>query len=341
MVDKNPKRDATRDDDLSTSTTKTVPPMVKTVPRVVVPLKYVQEALAEAVVIAPTPHLTYHGGPVLHNVEVFTIFWGSFWQGAPQNGLIGQINNFFDFIVDSVHMEVIHQYSVPSGQIGHGRRIGSTSVTNSEPGQPIAGGGRQVTDAQIQQALQSWIANSIIPSPSPNTLYFVYLPQNVTSLLPGNGSSCVNYCGYHLHTNNVFYAVMPYPQCGGCQYGPSQLSSLTKVSSHELVEAITDPTGISWFDDNGGNEIGDICNTQLAQLGGFTIQKEWSNQHNACIYALNRLGMIVYGSIVGGGYQTIFGSSDMGQGSGAIAWLIGDVNVDHKADVVQMWNSNP
>jgi len=73
--------------------------------------------------------------------------------------------------------------------------------------------------------------------------------------------------------------------------------------------------------------IGDVNGDHKAE-----VVQMWNNG--------GRLGMIVYGQ-QGGGYQTIFGSSDMGQGSGAIAWLIGDVNVDHKADVVQMWNSNP
>jgi hypothetical protein len=54
------------------------------------------------------------------------------------------------------------------------------------------------------------------------------------------------------------------------------------VSSHELVEAITDPALNAWFDPNTSNEIGDICNRQTTQLGDFLIQTEWSNSLGAC-----------------------------------------------------------
>jgi hypothetical protein len=45
---------------------------------------------------------------------------------------------------------------------------------------------------------------------------------------------------------------------------------------------VTDPALNAWFDDTG-NEIGDICNSSIVQLGGFFIQTEWSNRANACI----------------------------------------------------------
>src|SRR5258708_5860966 len=50
------------------------------------------------------------------------------------------------------------------------------------------------------------------------------------------------------------------------------------------------------------------------------------------------LGMIVYCADGQGGYRAIFGSSDMGEGSGAVAWLTGDVNGDGKAEIVQLWD---
>jgi hypothetical protein len=54
----------------------------------------------------------------------------------------------------------------------------------------------------------------------------------------------------------------------------------------------------------------------------------------------NRLGVIVYGSDGAGGLHTTFASDNMGQGSGAVAWLIGDVNGGKKDEVVQLWNNN-
>lgn len=93
-------------------------------------------------------------------------------------------------------------------------------------------------------------------------------------------------CGYHDHIGvNIYYAVIPYVTCNDCVFPGSFLNTLTEVSSHELCEAITDPTLSTWWDSNTGNEIGDICNRQRAELGGFTIQTEWSNSQSACVIA--------------------------------------------------------
>lgn len=250
-------------------------------PRQIVPLLTPEEMAGATGLAAPNPHLSYHGGPLLTNVSVFTIFWGAAWLKKSQSKLIDQINHFFDFILTSSLMDVMAQYSVPGMTIGHGSRIGTATISNSEPGNPVPGG-REVTDAQIQKALQDFIAAQTIPAPTSNTLYFVYLPPGVTSLL-GTARSCHIFCGYHGHVGNaIFYGVEPFITCPGCTFGET-VDSLIKVSSHELFEAITDPALNGWFDSNTGNEIGDICNSSVKKLGGFTVQKEWSNADNDCV----------------------------------------------------------
>lgn len=73
----------------------------------------------------------------------------------------------------------------------------------------------------------------------------------------------------------------------------SALTNLTSVSSHELVEAATDPAvgmatvigpPLAWYDPNNG-EIGDICNAQqgTTTIGNgsvYVIQLEFSNAAN-------------------------------------------------------------
>jgi hypothetical protein len=238
-------------------------------------------------VAGPNTQLTYHHGHLLTSVKVFTIFWGHAWTAPPQSGLINQVNGFFDFVLTSSLIDLLSQYSVPGQQIGHGTRVGSITFGNSEPGNAVAGGGRLITDSQIQQSLQGWIGNGSIPAADGNMLYFVYLPPGVVSEL-GGFSSCQEYCGYHGDVNGtIIYAVEPFLNCAGCMYGNGAFDSLTKVSSHELCEAITNPTNGGWWDDALANanqppEIGDICNTDIHQLGGFTVQSEWSNQGSAC-----------------------------------------------------------
>ena len=81
----------------------------------------------------------------------------------------------------------------------------------------------------------------------------------------------------------MFYAAMPYPSCNGCLGGMSDFDALTGTSSHELCEAITDAVpGSGWYDNTHG-EIGDICAWQFKQVGGYTVQLEWSNKAQACV----------------------------------------------------------
>jgi hypothetical protein len=246
-------------------------------PRNIVPLltPELREALEAA---APVAHLTHHGGPVLTAVQVQAIFWGAAWQQPAQSALIPQIEQFFTFILQSSLMDLMAEFSIPGQSIGHGQFIGSVTTTT-----PALG--NTVTNDQIQDAIQGWIQDGTVAQPNANTLYFVYLPPGVVSIL-GNSRSCVNFCGYHDHINgSVFYAVEPFITCGGCNFGSGIFDSLTKVSSHELCEAVTDPALNAWFDPSTGDEIGDICNGGVTELGGFVIQTEFSNRLNACVIA--------------------------------------------------------
>jgi hypothetical protein len=225
---------------------------------------------------APTPNLTYRNGPLLTNVEVFTLFWGSAWQDPANSPLSQQMNAFFDFVLSSKLLDQLAEYSVPGKSIGHGKHIGTTVLTSSEPG-------KSVQDSAIQSMLQSELTSGTLPPANPNSLYFVFLPPG-TQLKQGGSASCKDFCGYHDATPaGIYYAAMPYPGCAGCLGGLAALPALTSTSSHELCEAITDPVpGQGWYDDSNG-EIGDICAWKTKQLGAYTIQLEWSNAAGSCL----------------------------------------------------------
>jgi hypothetical protein len=225
---------------------------------------------------ATPPQLTYRNGPLLTQVEVFTVFWGAQWNSAALASLAAQLNQFFDFVLTSPLMDQLAEYSVPGQTIGHGQRVGTLTVTASAPH-------RSVSDSTIQHLLQQLAAaGGAVPKPSGNTLYFLYLPPGVR-VVQGGSASCTAFCGYHNDIGGqLFYAVMPYPGCQGCTGGFSVLDALTSTSSHELCEAITDPVpGRGWYDDHNG-EIGDICAWKTKKLGPWTVQLEWSNQHQSC-----------------------------------------------------------
>jgi hypothetical protein len=231
---------------------------------------------APRVAAATTPRLTYRGGPLLTNVEVFTLFWGGAWQ-QPQNApLATQLNGFFDFVLTSKLMDQLAEYNVPGKSIGHGSRTGTFTLFTEEPG-------KTVQDGAIQDMLRAQLEMKNLPKANANSLYFVYLPPG-TKAEQGGSASCADFCGYHeATTENIFYAVMPFPGCAGCEGGLVTFDALTSTSSHELCEAITDPIpGQGWYDDANG-EIGDICAWKTRRLGGFTVQLEWSNAAEACV----------------------------------------------------------
>lgn len=225
---------------------------------------------------AAAPQLTYRGGPLLKAVQVFTIFWGAWWQDSANGGTMTKMNQFFDYILTSQLIDQLGEYSVGGQSIGHGLHIGTKVITSPAPG-------ASVQDSDIQNLIQQGINTGTLPATTANTLYFVFLPNGV-QVVQGGSASCQAFCGYHdSFGNNVYYAVMPYPGCTGCSGGLAVFDALTSTSSHELCEAITDPIpGQGWYDDTNG-EIGDICAWKTRQLGGYTIQLEWSNKAGACV----------------------------------------------------------
>ena len=232
---------------------------------------------AAAAAPSPTPNLTFRNGPLLTNVEVFTVFWGAAWQLQGSAALLGKVNQFFDEILVSPLIDQLAEYSVTGQAIGHGKRTGTLTISA-----PVLG--TSVTDSAIQHTLQHLIATDAnLPRPGPNTLYFLYLPPGV-KVIQGGSASCTGFCGYHNDiAGQLFYAVMPYPGCSGCTGGLSPQDALTSTSSHELCEAITDAVpGQGWYDDHYG-EIGDICAWKTKQVGTWTVQLEWSNAQQKCV----------------------------------------------------------
>jgi hypothetical protein len=91
------------------------------------------------------PRLTYRNGPLLSAVEVFTAFWGSTWNSAPQITLMNEMNGFFDYILTSALIDQLAEYNVGNYKISHGKRTGTTVITPATPS--------SVNDTTIQKEL--------------------------------------------------------------------------------------------------------------------------------------------------------------------------------------------
>jgi hypothetical protein len=146
-----------------------------------------------------------------------------------------------------------------------------------------------VTDQEIQALIQDLIQSGAIPSPSDQTLYSIFYPQNTTVYFSGY-IGCVTFAGYH--SDFVFDGgVVPYSvnlTCPDDGWGDGTNGN-TMSASHEFFEAITDPQAGSpaYLDDSqsypwfswGGNELGDICmGLDPVFYNGFPLQRVWSNQ---------------------------------------------------------------
>src|ERR1017187_8735098 len=117
--------------------------------------------------IAAGAHLNYNHGPLIPNVQVYTVFWGKLWGTTPSSTtMISKLNAFFKTILISPLIDQLAEYSVPGWTIGHGSLIGSKVIHTSAP----VG---SVTDSVIQAQLNLWIAGGVVPAPNKNTLYFI------------------------------------------------------------------------------------------------------------------------------------------------------------------------
>jgi hypothetical protein len=260
-------------------------------------------------------HLSYFGGPIISNVQVIQVLYGSGSYNAQVAGTTSPtMGNFFADITGSGSglNSLLQQYNTPvSG--GTGQTFGFGTFAGLFQIVPAAGNnGSTITDAQIQSELLSQITAGHLPAPvldaggNPNTIYMIYFPPGKT-ISQGGSSSCVagGFCAYHGTTSNLFagknvlYGVLPDMQPGsGCATGcgtSTTFGNYTSVTSHELVEAMTDAfVGIAtvfgpplaWYDQTNG-EIGDICNGQQGSYTAngttYTIQLEFSNSASNCV----------------------------------------------------------
>lgn len=227
--------------------------------------------------------LTNYGGPVLKNVNVIPVYWNS--NVAYQSNL----NAFYAAVTNSGYYDMLAQYGIGRGTRG-------TPVVDTK-------GTGTFTDAQVQAELNNLFAAGKLPLPNANNYYPVHFPSGVTVVDSSGSASCTQWCAYHgtyvRNGVNVNYGIIP-DQGGGCAGGCGsnslRVNNLQSVSSHELVEATTDPAvglattyapPLAWYNSTYG-EIGDICNAQQGTVVGgdgvtYVVQTEYSNSAKNCI----------------------------------------------------------
>jgi len=167
-------------------------------------------------------------------------------------------------------------------------------------------------DTGMDSYLDPLIESNALPAPiADQTLYVLFLPETTTVTLEGS-VSCEGFYGYHSEAklsngHVVSYAIVP--RC--TPIDPlDEVQTLTAVTSHELMEAVTDPRpftnpanmdptddAIAWAL-AGGGEVGDLCYldygpwdfaTAFFQPADypFFVQHQWSQRsayagHDPC-----------------------------------------------------------
>jgi hypothetical protein len=244
---------------------------------------------AEANHPAP-PQMVKMTGETLSSPKIVPIFFAN--DSATQT----QIEDFLHQLVGSSY------WTATTSEYGVGAlTIGATIVTSDTP---------PTSDTALVTWLQGHFngQNGWPTTPDPQTIYSVFLPAGVV-LQTSFGNSCQAFGAYHdeamtTGTNqSIVYALMP--RCDGGS-AANTFDELTMSSSHEWIEAATDPRVESTpaFGDVDpdhyvwayvpGAETGDMCEYVDAAyariVGQYMVQRTWSNAaatagHDPCVPA--------------------------------------------------------
>ncbi len=284
------------------------------VPRGAMPMRRAGQVLP----IAPggCPDLAYTDGPVLSSVEIVMVYWEP--SGQTVDPMVkSTMPNWFTQVTNSPYMDWLSEYNttVSGGtnqSIVRGSFNEAVSITPSVTG-------TTVDDSQIGPEIVSQIQGGVLPQPKTDaqghirTLYMIYFPAGITITMQG-AQSCVQFCAYHgavmYNSDAIPYGVMPDMSpgspCGGggCGMQAQWIQTEESNSSHEMIEAVTDPqvalvttcpggantcAPMAWYSDGSNcGEIADLCDPQgdgtTTGPDGTTqvVQLLWSNMQQKC-----------------------------------------------------------
>lgn len=223
-----------------------------------------------------------NGGKVLTDVEVILCFWGSFWSSnPPPSPSSDEYKTAIEGILTGPYMGSLRQYR----GVGQGTLIFSEINDSTDPANGY-------TDTNVVDMLTNRLDNTSMPPPTSghNRFYAVIVP-------PGINNSQTQFAGQH--QSFKYKGVTGYYAWVDNTGSLTGHNCVTKVFSHELVEACTNPdvdtlnnsilvdgkksdgTAVS------NDEIGDTCNNEFATIDvngvQCSVQSYWSKADNVCI----------------------------------------------------------
>jgi hypothetical protein len=176
--------------------------------------------------LSPSSTRTFHGGLVMTSVQQVSIFLGSGWANAKARSRRGALA---DLLTGTDRTSDLQKQNI-----------------KALPAQPVYEdfadlGNTHVNDLTVQRKLSDLFQSRAIPSPTPGTVYVVYLAPEVVSTIGGQQAG-IDYAAYHnfvnLEAGEVFYAVVPFQE--------NQANHITGAH-RALVEAALNPRGTGWY----------------------------------------------------------------------------------------------
>ena len=238
------------------------------------------------------PRVVTYGGPVLTHPKVLPIVFA----GDP---FANDIRVFTSTLGQTAYWNTI------ASEYGVGPLTGEAAVVVPET--PPA----SIANDQIPAWLSSKMTAGVLPMPDGSTIYAIFYPSGTIITSGGAAQSCVANYGYHdegTAPNGAAYPFAVLPRCHNAWQ--SDLANLTNATSHEYLEASTDPlteTAKAYYDVDpdhyawavlagGPAEIGDMCTVVIgADYYGppgfpYVVQRMWSNAaaaagHDPCVPA--------------------------------------------------------
>lgn len=234
---------------------------------------------------------TYQGGPVLVSAKVVLIFWGPNFSNtaSPDYAYAQQVVGFRNQYGTNGEYNVITQYYQRVGTVTTDIAL-SNLASGTADYYDTTTPPTNVTDADVQGEVAKYLTSHTFNA---STVYEVFIPSASYSSIDGEdscGGPNLQYCAYHSSyssgSNNVIYAIEPYPSCGGCQWtGWTAAQNVDHFVCHETRESVTDPLGNAWWNTRTGEELDDQCAWSPSPFlsGGYGYQYEWSNANNGCV----------------------------------------------------------
>ncbi len=265
--------------------------------------------------------VTYQGGPIQLQQNVYLIFWlpsGQHYEPTGSDTFYEQlITDYFEDVGGSQFYEILGQYpdtldGAPTTTV----HVGGVFVDSS----PYPESGNQsspLLGTDIISEVETYLATGAFPIGIDDEFY-VFTAYGIDSCQTSADTICsfptsesAGYCAYHSYFEYDGYSVTfadmgDNPGTSGCEislssigasaylYGDGLADSEVSLASQEQFDTVSDPILNSWYASSSSTgEISDLCAGSYGPLGAsggnvvlngqiFLVQEEWSNSAGTC-----------------------------------------------------------